>query len=161
MCILDRFNMLEQVAGRAGRRKEKGAVVIQTVNPKHEVLTYVKNHDYTGYYENEISDRSRYAYPPFTKVINIYLKNKDAVACDRAAVVLAMALRKVFGERVLGPEKPFVSRIATYYLQSIMLKIEASASMKKVKDLLRSILANIAANPDIKSSIIYYDVDPV
>lgn len=155
------FNMLEQVAGRAGRRKEKGAVVIQTVNPKHEILTYVKNHDYAGYYENEISDRSRYAYPPFTKVINIYLKNKDAVACDRAAVILAMSLRKVFGERVLGPEKPFVSRIATYYLQSIMLKIEASASMKKVKDLLRSILTNIAANPDIKSSVIYYDVDPV
>lgn len=155
------FNMLEQVAGRAGRRKEKGTVVIQTVKPDHDVLRYVKAHDYQAYYNAEIADRSRYAYPPFTKVINIYLKNKDVMACERGAVMFTMALRKTFGERVLGPEKPFVSRVATYYLQSIMLKVEAGASMKKVKDLLRGILASIAQNPDIRSSIIYYDVDPV
>lgn len=154
------FNMLEQVAGRAGRRQDKGTVVIQTVNPDHEVLTFVKAHNYDSYYANEIADRSRYAYPPFTKVINIYLKNKDALVCDRAAVIFAMELRKVFGERVLGPEKPFVSRVATWYLQSIMLKIEAAASMKKVKDLLRKILASIASRQEIKSSVIYYDVDP-
>lgn len=155
------FNMLEQVAGRAGRRKEKGTVVIQTVNPEHEVLKYVKAHDYGSYYTAEITDRSRYAYPPFTKVINIYIKNKDNMTCDRAAVTFTMALRNVFGERVLGPEKPFVSRVATWYLQSIMLKIEAGASMKKVKDLLRQILASVSMNPDIKTSVIYYDVDPV
>ncbi len=155
------FNMLEQVAGRAGRRKEKGTVVIQTANPDHEIFKYVKNHDYAAYYNAEIADRSRYAYPPFTKVINIYLKNKDSEACDRGAVFFTLALRKVFGERVLGPEKPFVSRVATWYLQSIMLKIEAGASMKKVKDLLRQILASVSANPDIKTSVIYYDVDPV
>lgn len=155
------FNMLEQVAGRAGRRQEKGTVVIQTVNPSHEVLGFVKRHDYASYYKREIADRARYAYPPFTKVINIFIKNKDVMVCERAAVTFTLALRKVFGERVLGPEKPFVSRVATYYLQSIMLKIEAGASMKKVKDLLRQILASIASNPDVKSSIIYYDVDPV
>ncbi|MDE6423678.1 MAG: primosomal protein N', partial [Muribaculaceae bacterium] len=136
-------------------------VVIQTANPKHEVLQFVKNHDYAGFYENEIADRSRFAYPPFTKVIVIYLKNLDDVACDRAAVILTMALRKVFGDRILGPEKPFVSRISRYYLQSIMLKVEAGASMKKVKDLLRSILASIASEQDVKTSTIYYDVDPV
>ena len=155
------FNMLEQVAGRAGRRKEKGCVVIQTVNPEHEVLRYVKTHNYNAYYDSEIADRRRFAYPPFTRVINIFLKNKDSVTCDRAAVAYSMALRNVFGERVLGPEKPFVSRVATWYMQSIMLKVEAGASMKKVKDLLRQILASISMNPDIKSSIIYYDVDPV
>lgn len=155
------FNMLEQVAGRAGRRKEKGTVVIQTANPDHEILKYVKGHDYRAYYNAEIADRSRFAYPPFTKVINIYLKNKDREACDRGAVFFTLALRKVFGERVLGPEKPFVSRVATWYLQSIMLKIEAGASMKKVKDLLRQILASVSANPDIRTSVIYYDVDSV
>lgn len=155
------FNMLEQVAGRAGRRQEKGEVMIQTVKPDHEVLQFVKHHDYAGFYKKEIADREKFGYPPFTKIINIYLKNRDGLACDRGAVAFAMALRNVFGERVLGPEKPFVSRIATYYLQSIMLKIEATASMKKVKDLLRSVLASVANNPDIKSSTIYYDVDPV
>ncbi len=155
------FNMLEQVAGRAGRRQDKGVVMIQTVKPDHEVLKYVKAHDYEGYYLHEITDRQKYGYPPFTKIINVYLKNRDSLSCDRAAVAFAMSLRKVFGERVLGPEKPFVSRVATYYLQSIMLKVEAGASMKKVKDLLRRILAEISSNPDIKSSIVYYDVDPV
>jgi len=155
------FNMLEQVAGRAGRRKEKGSVMIQTVNPDHEVLKYVKAHDYNAYYNAEISDRKKYAYPPFTKVINIYLKNKDAMACERAAVTFTLELRKVFGQRVLGPEKPFISRVASYYLQSIMLKIEAGASMKKVKDLLRSIYASVSSLPDVKTSAIYYDVDPV
>lgn len=155
------FNMLEQVAGRAGRRKEKGSVMIQTVNPDHEVLKYVKAHDYNAYYNAEISDRKKYAYPPFTKVINIYIKNKDAMACERAAVTFTLELRKVFGQRVLGPEKPFISRVASYYLQSIMLKIEAGASMKKVKDLLRAIYAGISLHPDIKTSTVYYDVDPV
>lgn len=155
------FYMLEQVAGRAGRRKEKGCVVIQTVNPDHEVLRYVKAHDYIAFYTQEIADRARFAYPPFTKVINIFLKNKDSVAADRGAVTLAKALRRIFGERVLGPEKPFVSRIATWYLQSIMLKVEAGASMKKVKDILRMVTADIAHDPDIKSSVVYYDVDPV
>ena len=155
------FNMLEQVAGRAGRRKEKGAVMIQTVNPQHEVLKFVKAHDYVSFYESEIQERNKFGYPPFAKVINIYLKNRDALACDRGAVTFSNALRNVFGDRVLGPEKPFVSRVATFYLQSIMLKIESGASMKKVKDLLRSILAGIASNPDIKSSVVYYDVDPV
>ncbi len=155
------YNMLEQVAGRAGRRREKGSVVIQTVNPDHEVLKYVKAHDYASYYKAEIEDRAKFAYPPFTKVINIFLKNKDAIACDHAAVTLAKAMRQVFGERVLGPEKPFVSRVATWYLQSIMLKVEAGASMKKVKDLLRQITASIAADPAIRTSQIYYDVDPV
>ena len=83
------------------------------------------------------------------------------MACERAAVTFTLELRKVFGQRVLGPEKPFISRVASYYLQSIMLKIEAGASMKKVKDLLRAIYAGISLHPDIKPSTVYYDVDPV
>lgn len=70
------YNMLEQVAGRAGRRKQRGSVVIQTVNPDHEVLQYVKSHDYATYYHRELEDRRKYLYPPFTKVINIYIKKQ-------------------------------------------------------------------------------------
>lgn len=154
------FNMLEQVAGRAGRRQDKGKVIIQTTNPKEPVLAFVKAHDYKGYYESEIADRRKFAYPPFTRVINVYLKNKDSATADAAAVTLALALRQVFGERVLGPEKPFVSRVATWYLQSIMLKVEANASMPKVKVTIRAVYERIATDPRIKSSIIYYDVDP-
>ena len=124
------FNMLEQVAGRAGRRDEKGTVFIQTTQTASPVLRYVKSHDYAAFYNEEIEERRRFAYPPFTKVINIYIKNKDAVAADVAAVIFAKKLREIFGDRVLGPEKPFVSRVALWYLQSIMLKVESGASMK-------------------------------
>lgn len=154
------FNMLEQVAGRAGRRKEKGSVIIQTVNPRHEVLRHVKNHDYEAYFKNELEERRKYAYPPFTKIINIYLRNKNPQMCDKAAVDFTLALRKVFGDRVLGPEKPYVSRIASYYIQMIMLKMEVGVSMKKVKDILRQVYASLAATPEMKSTQIHYDVDP-
>ncbi len=155
------FNMLEQVAGRAGRRADKGQVIIQTTAPDHPVLTDVKRHDYDSYYTRELDDRRRFAYPPFTRIINIYIKHKDAATVDALAVTYTLALRKVFGERVLGPEKPLVSRVATWFLQSIMLKVEANASMRKVKDLLRSVTASLASDSRLKSAVVYYDVDPV
>ncbi|MBD5203298.1 MAG: primosomal protein N' [Bacteroidales bacterium] len=154
------FNMLEQVAGRAGRRKEKGEVVIQTTQPDNHVLSYVRRHDYEGFYEEEIADRARYGYPPFTKVINIYIKHRDARQAEDAAVAYAKALVKVFGNRVLGPEKPYVSRVATYHLQTIMLKVESGASMKRVKEILRAIYVTVATLPSVKGSSIYFDVDP-
>lgn len=154
------FCMLEQVAGRAGRRNDVGKVFIQTTEPKDPVLAHVKNHDYLSFYTGELEERRKYAYPPFTRIINIYLKNKDSATADAGAVLLTNALREVFGSRVLGPEKPFVSRVALWYIQSIMLKVEAGASMKKVKDILRAVHARVAQQPQIKSSVIYYDVDP-
>ncbi|MDE7402645.1 MAG: primosomal protein N', partial [Muribaculaceae bacterium] len=105
--------------------------------------------------------REKYNYPPFTKIINIYLRHKDAVMCDRAAVILAKKLREIFGSRVLGPEKPFVSRIALWYIEAIMLKVESGASMRKVKDILRQVYESIASLPEMKAAKIYYDVDPV
>lgn len=154
------FNMLEQVAGRAGRRKDKGKVFIQTTDPDNPILTYVKNHDYQAYYEKEIASREKLNYPPFSRIVCIMIKNKDAKVADQAANLYASALRQTFGIRVLGPEKPFISRVATYYLQSIMLKIESSASMTKVKLILRTIYESLARDPRIKSSVVYYDVDP-
>lgn len=154
------FNMLEQVAGRAGRRRDKGLVSIQTTKPDDHVLDFVRKHDYKGFYSTEIAEREKYRYPPFTKVINIYFKHKDAATVDRLAVMYAQELRKIFGERVLGPEKPFVSRVALWYLQCIMLKVESNASMKKVKDLLHQLYGRLANLPDMRSAVLYYDVDP-
>lgn len=155
------FNMLEQVAGRAGRRSEKGTVFIQTTSPDDPVLAFVKAHDYKGFYEAEIADRRRFNYPPFTRVINIYLKHKNAATVDSLAVSYTNALRRTFGNRVLGPEKPYVSRVSTWYLQSIMLKVESGASMAKVKSLLRAIYVAMAPDPRMKQAVVYYDVDPV
>ena len=155
------FNMLEQVAGRAGRRQEKGLVLIQTTDVNNPILEYVKKHDYKGYYEAEIQQRYNLNYPPFSKLIMVYIKNKDALIVEAAAQLLAEALRNIFGKRILGPEKPFISRVSTYYLQQIMIKIESGASLPKVKSILRSIYESLARDPRIKSSILYYDVDPV
>lgn len=155
------FNMLEQVAGRAGRRNEQGKVIIQTTDTENPILDYVRRHDYRAYYDMEILEREKLNYPPFSRLIMVYLKNKESAIVDAAAMLLTDALRDIFGARVLGPEKPFVSRVANYYLQQIMLKIENEASMPKVKAILRSVYESLARDPRIKSSVLYYDVDPM
>ena len=93
--------------------------------------------------------------------MNIYLKHKNSAVLDSLAVDYATNLRRVFGKRILGPEKPYVSRVSNYYLQSIMLKVESEASMVKVKGLLRQIYVSMAADARLKQAVVYYDVDPV
>lgn len=155
------FNMIEQVAGRAGRKNEVGEVYVQTTDPNNQIIEKVKTHDYEGYYDEQIDERQRFAYPPFTKIVNIYLKHKDERMVNSLAVNYVLELRKIFGNRVLGPEKPIVGRVANYYIQSIMLKMEANASMRKVKDLLRTVYERVSIDKNMRSSILYYDVDPV
>lgn len=155
------FNMIEQVAGRAGRKNEVGEVYVQTTDPNNQIIEKVKTHDYEGYYDEQIDERQRFAYPPFTKIVNIYLKHKDERMVNSLAVNYVLELRKIFGNRVLGPEKPIVGRVANYYIQSIMLKIEANASMRKVKDLLRTVYERVSVDKNMRSAILYYDVDPV
>lgn len=155
------FNMLEQVAGRAGRRLDKGLVLIQTTQPDDPILADVRAHDFAGYYMRELATRKQYFYPPFSRVINIYLKHKDAATVDAIAVKYALMLREVFGDRVLGPDKPYVSRVSTWWIQSIMLKVEDTASMVKVKQLLREIFTRMATDSRMRGTAVYYDVDPV
>lgn len=155
------FNMLEQVAGRAGRRDEKGKVIIQTSDPENDVLKFVERHDFEGFYNREITQRQRFDYPPFTRVITVYIKNRDKAVTDALAEAYAAALRKIFGNRVLGPQRPVVGRIANYYLQTIMLKIETGASMPKVKHILRQVYETMSTDSRMRSTTIYYDVDPV
>lgn len=156
------FNMLEQVAGRAGRRGDvKGEVVIQTYQPDHPLLKFISRHDYRSFYDTEIEERARFFYPPFTRIINIYIKNRDFKVTEFAAQILADRLRELLGNRVNGPDEPPVARVQSLYIRRIMLKVEINASMVKVKALLReNINSLVATYPDVKRSIIYFDVDP-
>jgi primosomal protein N' (replication factor Y) len=154
------FNMLVQVAGRAGRRDHKGEVIIQTTDTNNLVLKDAATHDYCSYYEREIAERQEMQYPPFTKIINIYLKHKDSQLIDRAAMRYGEALRSVFGQRVLGPTQPPIGRIASYYYRMLMLKIEVNASMTKVKSLLAQIYERLMSERDLRTVVVYYDVDP-
>lgn len=155
------FNMLVQVAGRAGRRNEQGQVFIQTSDAANPLLKFISSQDYSGYYEYELEQRRRFGYPPFTKIIMLYVKHHEEAEAARLATRYAGELQKVFGTRVLGPAKPSVARISNYYIQTIMLKIEAVASMIKVKKLLFEIYSRMAADRSFRNAQVYYDVDPV
>lgn len=156
------FNMMEQVAGRAGRKGKQGKVMVQTYEPENPVIHFVAAHDYKGFYADEIEERERYGYPPFTKIINVYLKHRDDAVVGEMAVRMSNMMRQVFHHRVLGPEAPAVKRIQNWYIRQIVLKMENTASMGKVKQILRLIYENmIKVDSRMKSTLLYFDVDPV
>ena len=154
------FNMMEQVAGRAGRKSKQGRVIIQTSDPENPVIRFVRTHDYAGFYAEEIADRKRFKYPPFTKIINIYMKHRDDGVLTEMSVRYSNMLRQVFAHRVLGPEAPMVARVQNLFIRQIVLKMEREASMPKVKNILRTIYENmLKVDSRMKSVILYYDVD--
>lgn len=155
------FNMIEQVAGRAGRRDGKGLVLIQAYNPDHPVLKYVIGHDYPGFYTHELEERRAFGFPPFSRIINIYLKHRDAAQLAESSQTYAASLRQIFGTRVNGPQEPAVARIQSMYIRKIMLKLELNASMKKVKEILREQYVSLVSSPLMRGLTVYYDVDPV
>lgn len=155
------FNMLEQVSGRAGRRNGLGKVIIQTSSPANEVLAFLKQHDYKAFYDSEIENRRAFRYPPFTRVITIYLRHKDNSTLINLANEYTRRLKDRFGQRVTGPETPYVARISTWNIRTIMLKVETQASMPKVKQLLRDIYVGMTDIQGMKSALLHFDVDPV
>lgn len=156
------FNTLEQVAGRAGRRRDNnGLVVIQTSTPGNSIFTHLRAHDYQSFYNEELEQRRIYCYPPFTRIIYIYLRHRDKATLQRVAEGYANRLRNIFGSRTYGPEKPPVERINTLYIRKLMLKIENDASMKHVKELLKQVYDDLYQDPAMKGVTIHYDVDPM
>lgn len=155
------FNMLEQVAGRAGRHDAGAAsVIVQTWQPDHYIFPFLLQHNYSGFYNTEIEERRRLNYPPFTHIIYIYLKHRDCATLQVFSNSYARRLRQLLGNRVQGPDQPDVSRVKSLYIQKIMIKIEISASLAKVRELLRATYREMAADPALRTSTIYYDVDP-
>lgn len=155
------FNMLEQVSGRAGRKKAEGKVAIQTYNPSNPIFPYLISHDYEGFYESEIVERQKYNYPPFVRVIYVYVKHRDQAAVSSIAFEFASRLRSLFGNRITGPDEPYVSRVQTLYIRRIMMKVENGASISKVKELLRNVEIEMVNQKKMSGAILYYDVDPM
>ncbi|MDE6564350.1 MAG: primosomal protein N', partial [Muribaculaceae bacterium] len=155
------FNMIEQVAGRAGRRDGIGRVIIQTHNPNNPVLALAATHDYEAFYQREIAERKAFNYPPFMRIINIYVKHRDARTLVECADRYARSLREIFGNRIMGPLEPAVGRVQSMYIRKIMLKLETNASTAKIKELLRQRYIALSSSPLMKGLTVYYDVDPV
>lgn len=155
------FNMLEQVSGRAGRGDDDGSeVIIQTYTPDHPILQFVANHSYEAFYKHEIAERESYLYPPFTRIIYIYLKHADASVLQQFSYAYAGQLSTQLGNRVSGPDQPRVTRVKSLYIQKIMIKVEVGASLNKLRRILKSTYDAMAKNPAIKNTQVYYDVDP-
>lgn len=155
------FNMLEQVSGRAGRSDgRKGRVVVQTYEPEHPILRYVSSHDFAGFYADEIEQRRKHFYPPFVRVIYVYIKHRDRNELRKLADNYAARLRQLLGGRVFGPDEPAVARVQNLYIRRIMLKIEVDASISKIKALLRQTYLDLHSDPAMRRAILYYDVDP-
>lgn len=155
------FQMMEQVSGRAGRKNKKGVVVLQTSDPSSPLIQQVIAHDYEGMYNRQLAERKAFSYPPYTRLIYIYLKHRDETLLQELAVRYTTALREVFGSRVLGPDNPPVARIQSLYIRKVVLKMELAASMSRVKVILRQVYENMLVDDRFKSLLLYYDVDPL
>lgn len=155
------FQMLSQVAGRAGRKNKQGVVVLQTAQPEHPIIRDVMENDYLSMYSKEMSQRLGFSYPPYFRLINLYLKHRDYEVVNRAAQQTAAMLREQFDHRVLGPDNPAVPRIQNLYIKKVMIKFEAQWSPIRIKEYLRTVVIDIQSQPQYRSLIIYYDVDPL
>ncbi len=155
------YHLLAQVSGRAGRRGKQGKVVIQTYDPAHRVIKQVIENNYHDLYFTEMEERKSFKYPPFYRIISLDIKHKDPEILYNQSVYLGNELRKQFGDRVIGPETPLISRIRNYYIKSIMLKFEKDGlSINKVKVAIRDIITQFQTTKLSKGSIIQPDVDP-
>ena len=155
------YQLMTQVSGRAGRKNKQGLVFLQTSHPGSPLISFVRRNDYQSFYELQAEERKIFRYPPYFRLINIVVRGRDEQLTDSAAREFASTLRTAFGERVLGPGKPPVSRIQSLYIRHIMLKIENQASIQKVREGIFQCQSLVFANPAFKSLLLHYDVDPM
>ena len=154
------YQLMAQVSGRSGRKNKRGRVIIQTYNPRHPVILDVVNHDYKAMYEQQLIDRRKFKYPPFYRLVVVKIRHRDQNILNKASDELAKRLRLQFGNRVLGPEYPMVSRIMNYYLKQIMIKIERSASQTEMKKKLMQEIMEFSKRKEFSPLRLVMDVDP-
>jgi primosomal protein N' (replication factor Y) len=154
------FQLMSQVSGRAGRKNKRGKVIIQSQNPEHSIIQEVIANDYLSMYTNQLLDRKNFNYPPFYRLIELTLINKDLNMVNASAKYLADQLKHHFGNRVLGPEFPLVARVRNLYHKNILLKIERDASAVQAKKIISDLLISFK-NSDYKSVRVNINVDPM
>jgi primosomal protein N' (replication factor Y) len=154
------FQIMVQVAGRAGRGEQHGLVLIQTTQPEHWIYPLVMQHDYKTFYEKEIHERYQYAYPPFIRIVQLTLKNKNEHEVEETAKFMAQLLRQNFNEGILGPEKPFVSKINLYHIRLITIKLANGKNLMSDKLKIKKIVTGLKLHPPHHKTRINIDVDP-
>ena len=154
------FQLMLQVAGRSGRTKKRGKVLIQTYNPHHQIIQQVSTGNYGEMYKEQLEDRYQYQYPPYFRLIRLTLKCRDYSKTNEAAEWLARALENVFDRYVLGPEFPPVARIRNEYYKNILIKIPKKQSLGKTKKMVHRILNSFKAIGAFRSVRVVVNVDP-
>ena len=152
---------MTQAAGRSGRNNKQGIVIIQSADPTQPVYSYVTSNDYEAFFRMQLSERKQFNYPPFCRLIRIVIKHKEERKAEAASSLLAENLRESLHERLLGPNKPIVSRIQLYHIREILLKLEIGLSPQKVRDIIRKAESTLRSNADFKYVTLFYDADPL
>ncbi len=154
------YQLMAQVAGRAGRKNKQGLVILQTKSMDLPVIQQVMRNDYEQLYYDQLAERQLFRYPPFYRLVYVYLKHRKEDVLNSAAELMATQLRSGLGDRVLGPDKPPVARIQALFIKKMIIKVEQTASMAKVRNYLLAVQRTIVADERFKSLVVYYDVDP-
>ena len=155
------YQLMSQVAGRAGRRKTQGKVILQTSHPEHPLIQMVLQQNYEGMFQMQMEERELFKYPPFFRLIQITLKHKNETLLNDLANQYALLLKEKLGDRVLGPDKPAVGKVQNLYIKKMLLKIEINASLAALREILENTQTQILSNPAFRYVIVQYDVDPV
>lgn len=155
------FQLMAQVAGRAGRRDTRGRVILQTKSIDHPLIAQVMANDYEGMATGQLAERQAFHYPPFYRLVYVFLKHRREDVLEQMAQEMASRLRAIFSHRVLGPDKPPVARIQTLFIRKIVLKVENNAPVARVRSLLTDVQRTLQEDARFKGGVVYYDVDPV
>ena len=154
------FMMMAQVSGRAGRKGKRGKVILQTRQPQNEVIQQVVSGDQKAFYTALLAERQTFHYPPFYRLIYVYLKHRNDGLVNAAAIELGSRLRQWFGERILGPDKPAVARVNTLSIRKLMVKLEPRLPLSQVRHYLWMAQQQLLQDKRFATLQIYYDVDP-
>lgn len=160
------YQMMTQVAGRAGRSVRSGEqvasagrVILQVHDATQLTVQQVVRGDYEGMYAAQMQERQLFNYPPACRLVYVYMKHRDEQVLEHLAEEMARMLRQVFGLRVLGPDMPPIARMQAMYIRKVCLKLELEANMAEARRRLRDIQKYLQAKPEYKSALMYYDVD--
>ncbi|QOG01509.1 primosomal protein N' [Flavobacterium sp. MDT1-60] len=153
------FQMMTQVAGRAGRSEKQGKVVIQTYNPNHNTIQQVTTHNYIGMYKEQLYDRQIYKYPPYFRIIKLTLKHKDFDKLKEGSMWLYQVLSQNLNMPVLGPEEPLISRIRNEYIRTILIKIPQNMNLGSTKKTIQKMLNSFEAVAQYRAIKVIANVD--
>ena len=154
------FQLMEQVSGRAGRRQKQGRVVIQTSDPSNKIIRMVLRHDYLSLFRLQTEERTTFNYPPFCRMIKINIKHRDRTLLNQYSEILGHELKEIFGKRILGPESPVISQVQSWYIKTILIKIEREKPPARAKQLIAEAIEKVSREKGASALRIAVDVDP-